>query len=281
MSFEKRVQEQMQRIRDEKLYIDVEKWGTSCKNYRKLAKFKENEVARILRVNHKLINDQEKKDKKTNVNLFYLEAFSFIYHIMPENLLDTKHPPKQFLVYTADPQLERYQHIILHELYDPHEPVKIKYLQWINLIMSMTRDTRTKFFHKLESHKMHEMLFSGDIDSYSTMTECPNNITTLEYKNRFTWKYACAYTLKEAILLTDKMIFDNDLDLRKIAVLSIAGEEALACLFDVMDEMKIIEGHNTINMQTMQGYVLEAPKDEQADIWPQIFPNWIKMLRKT
>lgn len=173
-NFSEQVKSDVEEIKQQGLYNDIKDWGLRCKLARLDKKWSTQHVANLLDVKHKSIQMQEcryaitkeridvtkeesdtaeNKNSEPYVDLFYLEAFSLIYHINPYDMLGLKNPHMVDPLGSLDNPSSKYCNVIFSSLYDENDSEKLERLENITLIGKMNDKAYEKFYQHIFSLK--------------------------------------------------------------------------------------------------------------------------------
>lgn len=134
LEFSEQIKTDMTEIIKDGLYKNVTEWGKRCSEARKASKFSQEHVAEFLNVAHKSIQRQEEKNKQTDIDPFYLEAFSLIYQKSPYTLLGYQNPHFFCPFKSSNSQASKFSNVIISTLYDENSQDKLAYLETITRI---------------------------------------------------------------------------------------------------------------------------------------------------
>lgn len=163
LSFPDSVEYELREIISKGLNKDVIGWGTRCKETREKKKHTPQEAANIIGISRKSLQNEENKVEKTNIDPFYLEAFSLLYDESPYTLLGLKQPIIDPLR-TVNDSLSMYMNAIITSLYVEDDLEKIEFLEVITRIAMLSDDMQRKLVDFLKSNtKLFVKVFRQDV----------------------------------------------------------------------------------------------------------------------
>lgn len=140
---------------------NIEKWGDRCFKARESNCYLYDHVAELLNVSRKAIQTQEKLNEPTDVDPFYLEAFSLIYRVNPYDLLGIPNPHLCCPFASLDDKNQKYCSVIINSLYDENDPDKLEYLETIITIGKL----KLEKYKQLMSFLKSTASFANDFDT--------------------------------------------------------------------------------------------------------------------
>ena len=193
---------------EQKLHIGITGWGDRCSVARTTSKYTYDDVAELLTVSHKAVQIQEGKNKTTNIDPFYLEAFSLIYDRSPYYFLGLKSPHSVCSTGTPNKLVAKCSNIIIGFLYDESDNDKLEHLETITqiakfktpkyrILMDFLSETRT-FSNILNSCPLTQPSADDDRWRYKgigQLLESDQRNSKEYYQRRIFWE-AC-YVLKD------------------------------------------------------------------------------------
>lgn len=269
--FSSSVKQEMERIRKEHLNINIEEWGAKCKTARLNSGFSQEKVAEKLHVNHSMLVRQENVTGKSKVNLFYLEAFSLLYHLRPLTLLGIQSQTLNIVTTFNNVLAFCYQNIIINSLYTPENPNTLYFLHMISRIGNLKYSAEMALITVLNQLPVFKDIFRKDPrnhpmgNSRHWMTLTPG---ILDYSKIQSKEYAISFVYYEAFVTTSNLIQQNDISkLEWLAQLALAKPCHLKLLADICYIGGITNNPRSLKPISLEPFTYNAPA--QGDITPK------------
>ena len=162
MEFSEQVKSDIAEIIRDGLHKNVSNWGSRCSDARNSSGYKQEHVAEFLDNDHKAIQRQEAKNAPTDIDPFYLEAFSIIYNQSPYELLGFKSPHLRCPTASPNNRVFKYSDIIITMLFDASDPAKLSYLETITKIGKLKLTKYRQLINILRDTTVISQVFATD-----------------------------------------------------------------------------------------------------------------------
>lgn len=156
LEFSEQVKSDMAEIIAAGLHANITGWGMRCSEAREACGYKQEHVAEMLEVDHRIIQRHEEANALTDIDLYYLEAFSLIYRVSPYFLLGLGNPHAICPFTSPNNRASIYSDIIMTTLFQIDNPNKLDYLKALIQIGKLKQAK----YKKLMSYFMDTSTFS-------------------------------------------------------------------------------------------------------------------------
>lgn len=229
LEFSEQVKSDMAEIIAAGLHANITNWGTRCSEAREACGYKQEHVAELLEVNHKIIQRHEKINDLTDIELYYLEAFSLIYGVSPYSLLGLENPHAICPFTSLNTQASIYSDIIMTTLFQIDNPNKLDYLKTLTQIGKLKQAKYKKLMSYFTDTSTFSQIFEKD--PLASMPETSQDwrkdgLPLLGLRDGCDpAKYAHRHTYWEAHLLLDHLERYNPIRLRTLAQLALCDPQ--------------------------------------------------------
>lgn len=186
IKFPKLVELEIQDILSKKKNIGVSGWGTRCKEIREKKNHTPAEAAEIIGISRKSLQNEENKNEETDIDPFYLEAFSLLYNESPFTLLGLPEPAAEPFR-DLDDTISKYINAIFASLYIEDQPEKIEFLEVIAKIAALSDNNHNKLISFLKKNtRLFPEVFKQNVLNNPTAKDYSWRKKTLElsyYRN--------------------------------------------------------------------------------------------------
>ena len=238
----------------------VENWGQKCRHARKSAGFTQEQIAALLHVSHVNIVNQESISGFCNVDLFYVEAFSLIYHRTPYELIGRKRKTPCCALIMANTPYDQYQNIIMTTLYSHNWKDNIRHLYAISQIGAMKSNALDKLKEACSSIPNLKEVENLDLSEheYRNCGEWHNDLTHrfLTREERGSELYQKRYVMMYAWIVTNDLVSQSSPLLKFMAQLAVQEKSVLNLISSIVLEGGIIDDPHSVKQYDVDSFII-------------------------
>lgn len=266
--FSQQVRSDVDEIVEHEHHFGVNGWGERCRNLREKNHYQDDHVAELLGVSRKSIHNQEKKNEHTNIDPFYLEAFSLIYRTSPYELIGLPNPHRICPFTSLEDKSLKLCNVIINSLYDEQNPDKLAALTTIVKIGKLhypQYSVLKSFFAELVAFRnvfAQDPLKSPLAEDDKWRGTIPPSITDIASFDSDTYNTKRLYW--ETYLLLEDLYIHNPARLNDLAQLSLCDDQTLAKLTYFMQELGYPKDPKSLNSYSVDNLMDHSRKKRKG-----------------
>lgn len=262
--FSQQVRADVDEIVEREHHLGVKGWGERCRNLREKNHYQEDHVAELLGVSRKSIHNQEKKNEYTNIDPFYLEAFSLICRTSPYVLIGLANPHRICPFTSLEDKGLKLCNVVINSLYDEQNSSKLAALAAIVKIGKLHYPQfkiLKSIFTELSAFKdifEQEPLESPLAEDGKWRGAIPPSLTNIEKFDSDTYNTKRLYW--ETYLLLEDLYVHNPARLHALAQLALCDTQTLAKLTYFMQELGYPKNSKSLNTYSVDSLFCDPHK---------------------